>query len=203
MEQKMTVGLIDDHRALTDALTLLLESDGTMKVTQVAYNYNDGMDLINAKCCDVVVIDMNLGKEDSCDLIKVAKQNGITSIVLSAYTDLALIKRAIRSGARGYIAKSSAAKFIKEGIESVAQGQIYYDDTIQAQINSFISQEPVLQIVKERAIPSRLTPREKEVLKLVQIGMTSKEIGEELCLSKLTIDGYRKRLISKWVVLSR
>ncbi len=194
MEQKITIGLIDDHRALTDALTLLLESDGTMRVTQVAHNYNDGMDLLNANCCDVVVIDMNLGKEDSCDLIKVAKKNEITSIVLSAYTDLALIKRAIRSGARGYIAKSSAAKFIKEGIESVAQGQIYYDDTIQAQINSFISQEPVLQIVKERAIPSRLTPREKEVLKLVQIGMTSKEIGEELCLSKFTIDGYRKRI---------
>jgi len=197
MSTKITIGLIDDHRALTDAMVSLLSQEEDFLIERVAHNFNDGISLIEKDNCDIYIIDMNLGKEDSCDLIKLADSKNKISIVLSAYSDAALIKKAIKSGAKAYISKSSAATHVTKAINSVVNGINYYDDIIQSSINASMGLADRLETTEEKAMLSQLTPREKEVLNLIGIGYTSIEIAEELCLSKHTVDGYRKRLLQK------
>ena len=191
------IGLIDDHIALTDAITILLEQDENIAVRSVAHNFQDGLSMIQQDECDVYIIDMNIGKEDSCDLIKAASDKNKIPIVLSAYSDVALVKKAVKSGAQSYLSKSSAATHIKTAIEKTKKGERYYDEIIQDSINSLLGTDREIETVKERAILSQLTKREKDILNLISQEYTSEEIAKELHLSKHTVDGYRKNLISK------
>ena len=198
----ITIGLIDDHVALTDAITLLLEQEEKNKVVKAVHNYNDGLNLIEENQCHVYIIDMNLGKEDSCELISAVNNKGRIPIVLSAYSDIAIIRKAVKAGAKSYLSKSSAARHIKTAIEKTTNGLRYYDEIIQDSINSLLDTNRELSTVQERALTSSLTKREKEILELISQEYTSAEIAQELHLSKHTVDGYRKNLISKLGVRS-
>ncbi|MEE9373108.1 MAG: response regulator transcription factor [Saprospiraceae bacterium] len=189
--------LIDDHRALTDALKALLKNEHC-NVKAVAHTYSEGLNIINKHKADVVIVDMNLGKEDSCDLIKLAKKRNIKPIVLSAYTDVALIKRATKSGALAYLSKSSTAEYITTAINEVTNGNTFYDPIVQSLINQTFAGHKIKENpTKEKYSLSMLTKREKEIIKLIAAEYTSEEIAKELFLSKNTIDSYRKNLIMK------
>ena len=82
MNAKITIGLIDDHQALTDALSGLLNQQKSHKVNGTAHTFQEGMNLIERNECDVYIIDMNLGQGDSCELIALAKSKNKIPIVL-------------------------------------------------------------------------------------------------------------------------
>ncbi len=197
MTSPIHIGLIDDHRALTDAMSSLLTQQDNFRVDGVAHDFSSGMNLIKENNCDVYIIDMNLGKEDSCELIREVHVNQKIPIVLSAYSDYGLVKKAVQSGARSYLSKSSAATNIIKAIHLTLDGKFYYDDIIQNTINAANGLDDKLELAKERAMISQLTKREKEIIRLISLEYTSEEIAKELHLSKNTVDGYRKNLISK------
>ena len=130
----ITVGLIDDHRALTDALSLLLTKSPQTYVTSTAHTYTEAEELISQDNCDIYLVDMNLGKGDSLDLINFIASKSKPCIVLSAYNDMALIKKAMKVGSKGYISKTSAATHIITAIDTVLQGETYFDDITQSSI---------------------------------------------------------------------
>ncbi len=197
MKTKITISLIDDHRALTDAMASLLNQNESFTVHNVAHNYENAKGLIERDESDIYIIDMNLGSGDSCELVSAVSANDKHAMVLSAYSDIALIKKAVKSGAKAYLSKSSAASHITSAIESVTAGKKYFDDIIQSSINASAGVDSKIITAKERAMLSQLTPREKEIINLISQEYTSEEIAKELHLSKHTVDGYRKSLISK------
>ncbi len=197
MKAKTTITLIDDHRALTDAMASLLNQNDNFEVVGIAHNHEDGITRIQQDKSDVYIIDMNLGSGDSCELVQQVKASGKIAMVLSAYSDIALIKKAIKSGAMAYLSKSSAASHIIAAIESASAGKKYFDDIIQSSINASAGVDIKIDTAQERAMLSQLTPREKEIINLISQEYTSEEIAKELHLSKHTVDGYRKNLISK------
>jgi len=193
----ITVGLIDDHRALTDAMSLLLSNSPHSYATSCAHTYEEAEHLIAENHCDIYLVDMNLGKGDSLDLINFIASKSKPCIVLSAYSDIALIKKAMKVGSKGYLSKSSAATNILAAIDTVLEGDTYFDDIIQSTINASAGVADKIATAQERVMLSQLTKREKEIINLIAQEYTSEEIAKELHLSKHTIDGYRKSLISK------
>ena len=197
MGAELRILLIDDHRSLTDALILLLKSKGYSNIS-TAHSFDDGLEKINSLNPDVSVVDMNLGKEDSCELIRESSKSGCTPVVLSAYSDVFLIKKAIKAGAKGYLSKSSASENLIKAVKTISEGREYYDPLIQDIINkSFSSRKPEPSQTNEKYNLSMLTEREKQIIKLIAAEYSSDEIALELYLSKNTIDSYRKTLIQK------
>ena len=193
----ITVGLIDDHRALTDAMSLLLAQSPASYSTVTAHTYAEAEELIAQDKCHIYLVDMNLGQGDSLELITFIASKSKPCIVLSAYSDIALIKKAMKLGSRGYLSKTSAASNVLLALDRVLQGDTYFDKIIQSSINSSAGVAEKIETAKERAMLSQLTPREKEIINLISQEYTSEEIAKELHLSKHTVDGYRKSLISK------
>ncbi len=188
--------IIDDHQVLIEGLTSLLKM-AEIVVVGTANNKIDAMALIEAATYDVALIDINLGGEDGLELIVPVKELDNKVIILSSYTDIRLIKKALTKGADGYLTKEAASNHVIQAISQVIKGQKFFDPIIQTRLNqSFISAVPVSKKT-ERVIEAHLTQREKEVLTLIAHEMTSEEIAKKLFIAKSTVDTYRKNLIEK------
>lgn len=194
MGDLIKVAIIDDHRALTDALTLLINEKAAFQVTAVANNHRSGKKLIQSQKHDAYLVDLNLHQKDSYHLIELIHHYAKPAIVFSAYSDYHHIKKAMNAGAKGFISKYSDSSHIHNSIQAVLSGHLYFDDISQNLINNSLIN---FSNKKVPIILSELTKREKDVMSLIIQEYTSQEIASELHLSKNTIDGYRKELISK------
>ena len=157
----ITVGLINDHRALTDAMSLLLAQPPHLYVTSTAHTYIEAEQLIAKDNCDIYIVDMNLGEGDSLDLINFIASKSKPSIVLSAYNDVALIKKAMKVGSSGYLSKTSASHNIIKAIDAVLSGKTYFDEITQSSINDSAGVAGKIATAKERAMLSQLTKEKK------------------------------------------
>jgi DNA-binding NarL/FixJ family response regulator len=112
--------------------------------------------------------------------------------VLSASRSPEHLYRALRSGARGYVAKSGATTDLVRAVKAVLAGEYFVSPGI---ISGGVDHKMVAAIPKGRY--ERLSKREREVLLLVAAGSSSSDIAGRLSLSKKTIDTYRGRLMVK------
>jgi DNA-binding NarL/FixJ family response regulator len=186
----ITTLLADDHQVLRDGLRLLLQSHRDLEVIGVA---SDGLDAIRQAerlRPDVVVMDVSMpnlgGIEATQAIISRVPQTGV--VMLSMHSSPEVIHRALRSGARGFLLKESAAEEIVAAVRAVAAGARYL-----GQGASFAGLGPGL------AAPTLqdLTHAEREILRLVAEGNSSAETARHLGLSTRTVETYRGRLMQK------
>ena len=113
-------------------------------------------------------------------------------LILSMYSTGEHVRPAIRAGAGGYLLKGSGLSDLVAAIKAVAAGNAFFSP----QVAKIVLDDSRNQGSGPRA-GSDLTPRERQVLKLVAEGKSSPEIAKELGLSVKTIEGHRGRLMSK------
>jgi DNA-binding NarL/FixJ family response regulator len=113
-------------------------------------------------------------------------------LVLTMHADPEYVARAVQSGADGYLLKDSAVTDLVAGIEAVATGRAYYSSAVQRTLS---------EMARGRAGAPRaidvLTDREREVLRLVAEGLTTKEIAFRLDISVRTVESHRANLMRK------
>lgn len=199
MNSKIKVYLADDHQLFLDGLTAMLETSADIEICGTAEN---GVDLIqktvSAKA-DVLVIDINMPERDG---IEVLKEFNATSypfriVVLSSYDEIKLIREVMKLGATGYLTKQCAGENIIDAVLAVSQGEEYFCKTVREKIfNTFAGNHPQIN----SAGPSYelpLTEREIEILKLLALEYSGKEISEVLFISFHTVESHRKNLLKK------
>ncbi|MET0944246.1 MAG: response regulator transcription factor, partial [Flavobacterium sp.] len=126
-----------------------------------------------------------------------ANNNSCKVIILSSYDELKIIKEVMKLGAKGYLTKKCAGKNIIEAIETVYQEQEYFSDAVREKIfNIFTHSNPQLNknIHIENPI---LTPREIEIVALISLEYSGKEISEQLFISTNTVETHRKNIMRK------
>jgi len=124
----ITVGLINHHPSMTDTMSLLLSNSALSIDTSYAHSYEDAGQLIAQDHCDIYLIDMNLGKDVSLDLINFIASKNKPSIVLLEQGDISLIKKAIKVGSKGYLSKTSVSVAIHAAISQVLDGKTFFDE---------------------------------------------------------------------------
>jgi len=164
MKPEIRIGLIDSHLAVSEALRILLNGEERFTVSAIAQDYESGKLLIRNKNSDIVVLGMNLGKQETLELIALANSFHISTIIFSAFIHIQLIRKAMKAGALAFISKSSPSDHIIRAIIEVTTGGMYYDPIVQERINSLLDPNPK-PITGFKTIVSHLTPREKEVLR--------------------------------------
>ena len=151
--------------------------------------------------CIIIPKDINMPEMDGIEVLKSLEKKGIdhSTIVLSSYDDMKLVKEVLKMGANGFLAKKCAGEHIVQAIKSIYAGEQYLGQSVQDQLVASIkgtNMNTTSQYLDGVHVSS-LTEREKEVLKLISQEMSSVEIADKLCVSKHTILTYRKSLMKK------
>lgn len=192
--EKITVVLADDHEVVRKGVRSALASESDLEVVA---DTSDGFELskiVETKHPDIVVMDFVM-PHGGTNLIKEMSTKYPESriIVFSFYDNEAYVAGSLESGAKAYVLKESSIEELIRAIREVKEGRRYLDFKIsQIAINAFIQ-----NVQREPDRYSTLTPREKEILKLVASGLSNAEIAEKLFISKRTVEIHRANLMRK------
>lgn len=191
----INVFIIDDHKMVIEGLKLLLDNCDDIHVTGFALNGKDGLQAVQEKSVDVILLDVNLPELNGIETCKLLlKQNpNLKIIAISMHKEGSLIKLMLKNGAKGYVLKNAGQDEVIQAIKKVHAGKTYLDDTV----NQIILNSALGNIQKKENPFPTLSRREKEVLKLILDECTTQEISEKLFISFGTVETHRRNMMIK------
>jgi DNA-binding NarL/FixJ family response regulator len=184
---KPKILIADDHTLFNEGVRQLLEINYSI-VGQV-FDGKHVLLAIHEKTPDVVLLDINLPTINGFDLAVEIKRSfeKLKLIFLSMYSESKFVDQSKKLQVDGYLLKHSTKEELITGIESVLQGNIYYDPKLsQTTVNLHQDDYFVKQF--------SLTPREVEIIGLIKLGLNSAEIAQKLFLSEETVKSHRKNI---------
>jgi two-component system response regulator NreC len=190
------VVLADDHAVVRSGLRLVLDAEADLEVLAEAEDVEATIRKVMGYKPAVLVLDINMAGRSSLDSIgKIREASPDTAIVvLTMQAETEYARDALRSGAKGYLLKEAADTELVEAVRAAAEGRSY----VQPSIGARLASEPAADWP-----PDGLTDREAEVLRLIALGHTNNEIGEQLFLSVRTVESHRARIQQKLGLQSR
>jgi len=193
-EAKITVALVDDHAVVRGALKALLEGQEDLEVAGEAGDLASGREMVAETRPRVLVLDVNLPDGLAVDFLgELREASPETEVVLlTMERDLTLARRALDAGAKGYLLKDSAHLELIEAVRAAAAGEQRLGPAVAAGLKNDENEER-----------PALSPRETDVLRLMALGHTNREIGEQLSLSVRTVETHRAHIQQKLGLSSR
>jgi two-component system, NarL family, response regulator NreC len=192
MADPIKIVLADDHAVVRKGLRLLLDAEEGLEVVAEAGTAADAMRYVRAHRPGVLVLDLNMpGELTSRDAIPDVKHagDGTQVVVLTMQEDPEFARRALGSGAAGYVLKEAADDELVEAVRRAAAGDTYLNPRLGAALAAAPPQAA--------GPPDDLTEREVEILRLIALGHTNVEIGEQLYLSVRTVESHRAHIQQK------
>lgn len=187
----LKVLIVDDHNLIAEAWEGILQSEDHISVVGKAKGEDEGVDLAIETRPDVVLMDIKLAQGDGfgCTSRISTQLPKVKIIGLSIHDDLAIVKKLFKNGASGYLTKNSSTDVLLEAIQAVVKGDEF--------ICREIKEKYFEKLMNGSNSEEELTEREHDIVRLVALGKTSKEIGEELHVSNRTVDSHRHRIFKK------
>jgi len=184
----VTVQIVDDHKMVVESLSKLINESDIARVTGVYYDLKSCRQGLEKGLPDVLLLDIGLPDGDGVNFCAEIKKTypKLKIIMLTTYNEFSIARRALHNGARGYILKNSESEEMLAGIETVNNGERFLCEEIDILLKSKRYEEIVW-----------LSSREKEVLKHIADGYTTKEIAVFLNIEEETVRTYRKNLLIK------
>ncbi len=194
---KIKLLIADDHQIISDGLKALMKNNSEISIIGVASNGKEAINLAHLLSPHIILMDVDMPIMNGIEATKAIKkdQPEIRIIILTMHNEAGLIKTLIAAGADAYLLKNTDQEELISAIQKVAQGKKYFSsditDTLLNSDDSF--EKPILN----NSELSNLTSREIEILKLIAMGFSNKEIGEKLFISHRTVDTHRTNLMKK------
>lgn len=197
MQNQTRILLVEDHRILREGLRAILDAQPDFEVVGEAEDGGQAISRARELQPDVVVLDISMPRMNGLEAIKGIKRvaDRARIVILSVHKDGEYVQGALSAGADGYMTKDSSGEELATGVRIAAKGTPYL---CRAAANHLLD-----PIGNGRGSPSSalaievLTPREREVLKLVAEGYRSRQIAEYLFISEKTVEKHRASLMRK------
>ncbi|WP_264564923.1 response regulator transcription factor [Flavobacterium sp. N3904] len=199
MTKNIRIHLADDHQIIIHGIQTLLHTVPNFKVVGSSLNGTTIFDDVTNNHADVLVLDISMPEKDGIEVVKEFAEKGFPCkvIILSSYDDLKLIKEIMDLGVSGYLTKQCAGDNIIEAVHAVSNGEEYFCESIRAKIfTNATKNNPKLSTYKPNVNPL-LTEREIEIIILIALEYSGKEISEELFISINTVETHRKNIMKK------
>lgn len=187
--------IVDDHKIITEGISALLSKNQKSKNNYTIIDkLNNGEEAV--KFCknnnvDIIIMDIKMpimdGLKASEIILKSNPEQKI--IILSAYSDIAIIRKSFEIGAKGYLCKTEDYEKIHLAIDSVIEKNHYLSDYHSSQL--------IKSLLKNKKQTYILSARELEIIKLVTKEYTTKDIAEKLEVSSRTIEINKKKIMEK------
>lgn len=199
---KIRVLVVDDHTLLRDGLIALLQLASDMEVVGEASDGKEALAKVRDLKPDVVLMDLEMPVMDGLEASRkiCARYPEVSVLVLSQYQDADHVLDAIEAGVKGFVNKNAASAELAAAIRSVYAGDSYLSPPAARLVMGRIRRS---EGGPRRDAYDELTPREKEILRLVAEGKTTRQIAEALVISPKTVEGHRTRLMAKLGVHDR
>lgn len=197
MKEKKRLVIAEDHTIVREGLRSLFDSEDNLEVVGEAGDGMEAIRCIHNACPDLVILDLNMPKMDGISVIREIKKHSPDTkiLALTMHKDEEYILEAFRTGADGYCIKTSSGKEVLTAIRSVLSGKQFVSPDISDKIlEGYLEGE---KTIKKESSWESLTPREKEVLKMVGEGYQNKEISDYLCISVKTVEKHRANIMEK------
>jgi DNA-binding NarL/FixJ family response regulator len=185
------VVIADDHVIFRQGLLKLLQSARDISVIGEAGNGNEILNLIIRERPDLAILDISMTGIGGLEIAEEIRNKKVDTkvIFLTMHNDPLTAKKAILSGASGYIIKDNAFEDLLYAIRAVASGGKFISPSISEKVlNSCMAKEVGNHI---------LTVRESEILRLIASGLSNKQIADKLCISVKTVETHRARIMQK------
>ena len=185
--------LVDDHQLVRDALRSWLEKFVDFTVVAECGAGTEVLPLAERQRPDIVVLDLLLPGMSGLEVLKHLREQlpEIKVICLSMESGAEFLTRALKLGADGYLVKGGNLGELEAGIRNVIAGRKYLSPGLSEQLVKYY-QEPN---VESQLAKDGLTPRQRQILKLIAEGHTTKQIAAQLGLSNKTVEMHRTQLM--------
>lgn len=191
----INVIIADDHKIVVDGLVSILEAEKNINVVGTALNGQQVINLLRTLKFDIAILDVEMPDMTGVQLSNYIKEHypEIKILILTMYKSKEFISQIISAGAKGYILKNRGGEELVKAIYTIYEGKSF----IGQEVTDILLEALQTKMKKEKISQIKLTRREKEVLKLIIKGLTSKQIGQELHIAPATVDTHRRNLIDK------
>lgn len=206
MRARITMVLADDHVVLRVGLRAFLEeqTDPTIEVVGEASTGEEAIDLVERLRPDILLLDLAMpglgGMGATIELRRRGSQ--VRILILTQYAESVYLRRVLEAGANGYILKTARGEELLSAIRAVMTGGTYIDPSLAGKLVNRTLSDKDPPASDEEAY-ARLTPRERQVLKLVAEGYSNKEIAASLDLAVKTVMAHRANLMDKLDIHNR
>lgn len=191
MPVTVRVLIVDDHTLVRAGLCRLLQTFSGVLVTGEASNAEQALELAVQQHPDVVLMDLSLpgrsGLEALSDIRRKVPQARV--VMMSMHDDTAHVRDALDRGAVGFVVKDAAPQELEIALRAAHSGQVFLSPQISARMLA-----PMLGRERPTGIAA-LSPRQRQILRQLGNGQTTKEIAAELGISVKTVETHRARMM--------
>jgi DNA-binding NarL/FixJ family response regulator len=184
-----TILIADDHKMFAQGLAGLLEDE-----FDLVGSVENGQALIDAAVRlkpDLIIVDISMPVLNGLDAVRRLYQGNISAkvVFLTMHADTRLLREAFQCGGVGYVLKQSAGEELLFALRQVMSGQNYISPSIEKELKNETLAKP------DEKQHFNLTPRQREVLQLLCVGYTMKEIANQLNISTRTAETYKYQIM--------
>lgn len=185
--------VVDDHAVVRQGVRQILSEQFRDATIGEAASAQEMMEQLRLHNWDVVVLDVGMPGKSGLDALKEVKQASpkLPVLVLSAYPEDQLARRMLKAGAAGYLNKDSAPNELVRALRKILGGGKFVSAAVAELLASNLDDH------FEKPLHEQLSDREYQVMCLIAVGRSLKEIADDLCVGISTINTYRARILEK------
>jgi len=191
----LRVLLADDHALVRSGIRLLLQSIIGVQVVAEAENSQQALECIEKLRPDVALMDISMpgcnGIDTAAHIRTYFPQTRV--VILSMHAGVEYVSQALRSGASGYVLKDSTPVELDLALRAVARGEIY----LSPRVSEVVVEKYVRSEDAGRDPLGVLTPRQREILRLIAEGQSTKQMAAQLDVSVKTVETHRALLMER------
>ena len=191
---KIRVLIADDHALVRAGIRALVEKIEGVVVVGEAGKGSEALELVEEHRPDLMLLDLTMPDGGGIEVLAHVRKQfpEIRAIVLTVHEAGEYAIRAFREGAAGFLLKSAASTELEQAIQTVISGERYISPEMSKKIV-----EEVGKGTTKRDLLDTLSPRQREVLRLIAEGRTTKQIAQELGISVKTVETHRAQLMER------
>jgi DNA-binding NarL/FixJ family response regulator len=189
----MKVLIADDHAVFRRGLRETLADTFSRVTFGEARTALETLEHVRRQDWDVVILDISMPGKSGLDILDDLKRlrPRLPILLLSMHPEQQFARRALKSGAAGYLTKDSVTEELKEAVKKIVGGGRYVSATLAEKLALDLREGA------DKPLHELLSDREFQVLRMIASGKTVKDIAEELSLSVKTVSTYRARILEK------
>ena len=185
--------IVDDHQTVRRGLKEILADEFSELDAGEAENSQTALEMLTMRQWDLVLLDINIPGRNGLELLEELKRlrPALPVLILSVYPEEEFALRSLRLGASGYLNKGRSADEVVAAAKKALAGGRYLTASLAEKLASALGGDI------RQAPHESLSSRELQVMRLIAIGKTLKEVSSELSLSEKTVATYRTRISKK------
>jgi DNA-binding NarL/FixJ family response regulator len=193
----------DDQEIVREGIRRLLELSGKVEVVGDAADGEQALERIAALKPQVALLDVRMPRKDGVQVVQAlrARKDATPVILLTTFDDDALLVAGVKAGISGFLLKDVSVEDLTQALETVAAGGTLILPAMTQRAQRYVQEAGVPFEASE--LPDPLTPREREVLRLIAGGYSNREIGNMLGTTEGTVKNQASTILSKLGVRDR